>query len=105
MRTKKELHRLVDELPRNEIAAAGRYLEYLSSLGDPFLRHLLNTPEDNKALSKETAEALDEATQQAERGQGRPWEAVCKELVDGLVPVRGASSSRRVRRETSKDCR
>ena len=80
MRTKKELHRLVDELPRNEIAAAGRYLEYLRSLGDPFLRHLLEAPEDDNALSKETAEALGEAKQQALHGQGRPWEEIRREL-------------------------
>ncbi|MBI2165474.1 MAG: hypothetical protein HYU29_03605 [Chloroflexi bacterium] len=83
MRTKKELHRLVDALPRSEIAPAGRYLEYLRSLGDPLIRQLLAAPEDEKPLSKETAKALDEAKEQASLGQGRAWEAVRGELAGG----------------------
>ena len=83
MRTKKDLHRLVDELPDTEVAAAGRYLQYLRNLGDPFLRQLVEAPEDGKALSDETTEALEEAKQQALRGQGRPWEAVRRELAGG----------------------
>ena len=60
MRTKKDLHRLVDELPKSEIAAAGRYLEYLRCLEDPLLRQLLEAPEDDKALSSATAPLLAE---------------------------------------------
>ena len=47
MKTKDELHTLVDQLPERELEAAGRYLEYLRDIHDPVLRAFLAAPEDD----------------------------------------------------------
>jgi hypothetical protein len=44
MPTRDTLHRLIDELPESELAAAARFLQYLRATADPVLRALLNTP-------------------------------------------------------------
>ena len=56
MPTKEELHRLVENLPNNELHAARRFLEYLCELNsDPVLRALGQAPEDKEPLSHEEA--------------------------------------------------
>jgi hypothetical protein len=42
------LHRLIDELPESELAAAERFLHYLRATADPVLRALLEAPLDNE---------------------------------------------------------
>ena len=80
MKTKLDLHRLVEELPENEVEIAGRYLEYLRNMADPALRYLLEAPMEEEELSPEMLQSLDEAKKQALEGQGRPWEEVRREM-------------------------
>jgi hypothetical protein len=44
MPTRDSLHRLIDELPESELAAAARFLHYLRATTDPVLRALLDAP-------------------------------------------------------------
>ena len=76
MKSKRDLHRLVDELPESELEIAARYLEYLRNLADPVLRVLLEAPVDDETITHDMAQALDEAKQQALHREGRPREEV-----------------------------
>jgi len=79
--TKERLHRLVDELPDDELQAAERFLEYLRLTGrDPFLRALLEAPVDDEPLSTAEEAALAEAEEQLARGEGQRWEEVRQRL-------------------------
>ena len=80
MKSKEDLHRLVDELPESEFNAAGRYLEYLRNLRDPFLRTLMEAPVDNEPTTLEEEKGAEEAWQEYLRGEARPWEEVRMEL-------------------------
>ena len=77
---KQYLYRLVDQLQGNELYAAERYLEYLHSIGDPFLRSLLSAPEEDEEVNSKTKAALAKARLQAHHREGRQWERVRKEL-------------------------
>ena len=80
MASKEDLHTLIDQLPDAEVHAAQRFLEYLCKLGDPVARAFRNAPEADEPLSDEEAKAADEAWEQYQRGEGRPWDDVRKEL-------------------------
>ena len=58
MTIKDDLHRLVDELPEEELHGAKRYLEYLRNMGDPVLRALREAPIDDEPSSPEERTAL-----------------------------------------------
>lgn len=64
MATREEVHRIIDELPENEIHAARRFLEYLRSLGDPVLRALAEAPEDDEPETEEERAAVAKARQE-----------------------------------------
>jgi hypothetical protein len=69
MATKEKLHRLVDDLPESEMAAAERYLEYLSvARHDPFLQALVNAPLDEEPETEDERTAVAEARAALERG-------------------------------------
>ena len=78
--TRDALHRLVDELPKRELSAAWRYLEYLRNMGDPVLRAFLEAPEDDEELSEDEAEALREAYEDVRAGRLTSLEEVKREL-------------------------
>jgi len=78
--TRDALHRLVDELPKRELSAARRYLEYLRNMGDPVLRAFLEAPEDDEELSEDEAEALREAYEDVRAGRLTSLEEVKREL-------------------------
>ena len=80
MKSKEELHRLIDELPDSETNAAGRYLEHLRDLTDPFVRALVEASEDDEATGPGEDEGADEAWQEYLNGEARPWEEVRKDL-------------------------
>jgi hypothetical protein len=80
MSTKKDLHKLVVELPQGELKAAARYLMYLQGANDPLWQALLEAPEEREQLNRDTRSALDLARRQAKKGKGRPWQEVRKEL-------------------------
>jgi hypothetical protein len=81
-KSRETLHRLVDELPKAEFAAARRYLEYLRNMADPTLRGMLETPYDDEPLTPEEERAVAEAKAEYEAGNWRPWEEVRKELLE-----------------------
>ena len=61
MYTKDDLHRLIDQLPDNELLPAKRYLEYLRNMGDPVLKALIDAPEDDEPETDEERIAVTEA--------------------------------------------
>jgi hypothetical protein len=61
MTIKDDLHRLVDELPAEELYAAKRYLVYLRNMGDPVFRSLEEAPYDDEPETPEERAAVEEA--------------------------------------------
>ena len=60
---------LAEQLPADEIQAATRYLEFLTSRGDPYLRYLMSVPEEEEMLSEEGRRLLDEGWEDIEAGR------------------------------------
>ena len=60
---------LVQRLPGDEIAAATRYLEFLTNRSDPYLLYLMSIPEDDEELSEEGRRLLDEGWEDIEAGR------------------------------------
>lgn len=61
MAAREQIHRLVDELPDDELDAAKRYLQYLRDQGDPFARLLANAPLDDEETTPEEDASAREA--------------------------------------------
>ena len=80
MSTRDSLHRLIDELPESELAAAERFLHYLRSTADPVLRALLEAPPDDEPETAEERQAVHEAREELARGEVRTLEEVRREL-------------------------
>ncbi len=66
---REDLHKLVAQIPEDEIAAAGRYLQYLRDVGDPFVRALFEAPFDDEPTTPEEDEGAEEARQEYLRGE------------------------------------
>jgi hypothetical protein len=64
MVAREQIHRLVDELPDDELDAARRYLQYLRDQGDPFARLLANAPFDDEETTPEEDASTREAWDQ-----------------------------------------
>ena len=80
MKTKEDLHRLVEELPEGEVQSAGRYLEYPRHLSNPLVTLLLEAPEDDEETTDKEDEAAARAWQDYLTNGGRDWEQVRREL-------------------------
>ena len=65
---KKELVRLVKELPNSESDAARRYLEYLRDTADPLLKKLLDATEEDKELADAALAGLADAEEDFKAG-------------------------------------
>jgi len=79
--TRDEVHRLVEELPEEELHTAKRFLEFLRDRGgDPLLRTLAEAPEDDEPETEEECRAAEEAWAEYLRGEARPLEDVREEL-------------------------
>ncbi|HEY8293343.1 MAG TPA: hypothetical protein VIG44_12685 [Thermomicrobiales bacterium] len=77
MSIKEDVHRLVDELPDNELPAAQRLLEsLLAKEHDPLVRHLMQSPIDDEPYTAEERAEDEEGWQEYLRGEGRDWEDV-----------------------------
>lgn len=63
------LVQLADRLPEEAIPAATRYLEYLADRGDPFVRHLLEAPEEEEDLSEAGRRLLRDAYDDIDAGR------------------------------------
>ena len=79
---RRRLVRLAHDLPDEAIPAATRYLEYLSDRGDPFIRHLMEVPQENQELSEHGRRLLDEGYEDIDAGRVIGLEEV--KLVLGL---------------------
>ena len=66
---RKQVARLLDQLPEEDVSAAGRFLERLLSGRDSFLRHLLELPEEEEELSDEGKRLLDEGYEDLDAGR------------------------------------
>jgi hypothetical protein len=66
--TKEALHRLVDELPDEELPEAERMLQALT-IADPVERSLALAPIDDEVETEEELEGVREARAQAARGE------------------------------------
>jgi hypothetical protein len=80
MSARDSLHRLIDELPESELAAAERFLHYLRATTDPVLRALLEAPPDDEPETEEERQAVQEAREELARGEVRTLEEVRREL-------------------------
>lgn len=78
MVSKTELHRLVDELPEDDLEKAARYLK---GLRDPMTRFLEDAPGDDELLTAEEAEAVDESYKAYRRGEAISAEQAKRELL------------------------
>jgi hypothetical protein len=84
--TRKQLHRLVDDLPARELSAAARFLEFRCGVQfqDNLPSELANAPLDDEPETPEEAAAVAEA-----------WEDVAGGRVFGLAALQFASDFRR----------
>ena len=80
MSTRDTLHRLLDELPESELAAAERFLHYLRTTADPILRALLEAQPDDEPETDDERRAMQEARKELARGEVRTLEDVRREL-------------------------
>jgi hypothetical protein len=69
MPTRDTLHRLIDELPESELAAAERFLQYLRTMADPVLRALLDAPLDDAPETAEESRLAQEARDELAQGE------------------------------------
>lgn len=77
---REQVVRLVEQLPDQEIPAAGRYLEQLVESADPFCKHLMEAPEDDEVLSEKGKRLLDEGYEDLDAGRTHTLEEVKREL-------------------------
>ena len=77
---REQVVRLVEQLPDQEIPAAGRYLEQLVERLEPFSKHLMEAPDDDEALSEKGKRLLDEGYEDLDAGRTHTLEEVKREL-------------------------
>ena len=75
---RERLHRLVDELPDDDIDAAERYLKCLCAGEDPPLYTPETAPIDNEPLTAEDLKAIEEGERDIAAGNGIPHEEVMR---------------------------
>jgi hypothetical protein len=77
MSIKEDVHRLVDELPDDELPSAQRLLEsLLAKEQDTLVRHLMQSPIDDEPDTPEERASDEEGWQEYLRGEGRDWKDV-----------------------------
>jgi len=69
MATREDLHKLIEDLPEDEIQAATRYLQYLRDRYDPVLAALLDAPEDDEPETADERQAVAEAQEDLAAGR------------------------------------
>lgn len=74
------MHRLVDNLPEQDLPVAARVLEALGATSDPVLRALLTAPKDDEHDEDDADGGLSEARREAQEGKGISHEDVKREL-------------------------
>ena len=84
MVTREELHRVVDWLPDDMLAAGGQaFLDFLKQT-DPVLYALITAPEDDEPETEEERAAVDEILDDIKTGRAEliPHEQVVKRLME-----------------------
>ena len=76
---REEMHKLVDQLPEDELKAARRYLEYLRDV-DPVRRALENAPFDDEPETEEERRAAEEADSDFKAGRTMSTDELKREL-------------------------
>lgn len=80
MAARQALHKLVDELPEQDVATAARILEALSLPVDPVERSLRTAPIDDEPDDDDFDGGLTEARQQAREGEVVSHEEILREF-------------------------
>jgi hypothetical protein len=80
MSGRKALHRLIDDLPEQDVPVAVRVLEALRATSDPVLRALLAAPLDDEPDQDDADGGLSEARREVREGKGLSHEEVKREL-------------------------
>lgn len=80
MGRREALHRLIDDLPEQDLPVASRILEGLRATGDPVLRALMSAPMDDEPDDDDFDGGLTEARREAREGQGISHEEAKREL-------------------------
>jgi hypothetical protein len=81
MVTREQIHKLVDQIPEDDLPEVARYLKHLRDESDPFLRALANAPEDDEPETPEEAEAVAEAKAALVCGEVKSLEEVRAECL------------------------
>lgn len=80
MGRRQALHRLIDDLPEQDLSVATRVLEALRATSDPVLRALMSAPLDDEPDDDDADGGLSEARREAREGKGLSHEEVKREL-------------------------
>ena len=80
MPSRDSLHRLVDDLPENELSRAERLLEVLKETAEPRRYTLENAPEDEEAETPQEAAAVAEAWRDHREGKILTTEELKRDL-------------------------
>ena len=80
MSRRQALHRLIDDLPEQDLSVATRVLEALRATSDPVLRALVSAPLDNEPDEDDIDGGLTEARREAREGKGLSHDEVKREL-------------------------
>lgn len=78
---REELHRILDQIPEEEIPGVRRYLKYIRDVAiDPVRRALENAPLDDEPLADEERERLHSAEEDFKHGRTLSMNEVKREL-------------------------
>jgi hypothetical protein len=80
VRTREDLHELIDRLPDSEIPKIAQVLELLQADFDPLARLLRDAPEDDEPLTNEEETELRESEEEYRRGEFVRMEDLAREL-------------------------
>lgn len=82
MTEKQRLHVLVDDLPRGEVHAALRFMEYLREpKTEPILKALRDAAKDDEPLTEDDLAAIEEAREDVARGRLMSHEEVRRRIL------------------------
>jgi hypothetical protein len=79
---KTKLHDLVEALPKSEVVAAQRFLEFLinKAARDPVLQAFLDAPEDDEPVTEEDLRDIEQGKRAIARGETESLEDVMREF-------------------------
>ena len=80
MNRREALHRLIEDLPEQDLPVAARVLGALRATADPVLQALLSAPVDDEPDEDDFDGGLTEARREARNGKGLSHEEAKREL-------------------------